>query len=195
MRRERRRPMYFFTLALKDGTVLASWPERKPSSSGKGRYRPWIDDDNVCRESLTTGDNICDVHNEGRTRFQDIIATNLNTRRAIRTLVLPQLAEMRQELVKMRAQLDRIERQVGAVGATGRPAETHVLDGAPPIDGTPAPGGPATLGTRRGCRVSPRIATVIPMRTPEPTIPMMPPAGRSAPTSSLIGTAATRLSE
>ena len=46
---------------------------------------------------------------ETRTRFQDIISANLNTRRAIGKLVLPYIAEVLEEVGKLREQQDRIE--------------------------------------------------------------------------------------
>ena len=102
---------------LHDGTVLAAYPIRKPSKQEFKRERVRIDPDGVAREFADGGRNLSDIHNETRTRFQDIIAVNLNTRRAIRELVEPLIAETREEVGKLRAQLDRIE----ALLATGPP--------------------------------------------------------------------------
>ena len=101
--------MYFSAHRLHDGTVLAAFPIRKPSKQELKRERTRIDPDGVAREFADGGRNLADVHNETRTRFQDIIATRLNTRRAIRELVEPCLAETMEEVGKLRAQLDRIE--------------------------------------------------------------------------------------
>lgn len=109
MGRQRRRPMYFTVHRLHDGTVLASYPIRKPSKQELKSERMRIDPDGVAREWADNGRNLSDVNNDTRTRFQDIIATNLNTRRAVRELVEPRLAETLEEIGKLRAQLDRIE--------------------------------------------------------------------------------------
>ena len=87
MRRERLRPMHFSVHRLHDGTVLAAYPIRKPSKQELKRDHVRIDPDGVAREFADGGRNLSDVHNETRTRFQDIIAANMNTRRAIRELV------------------------------------------------------------------------------------------------------------
>lgn len=109
MGRQRRRPMHFSVHRLHDGTVLAAYPIRKPSKQELKQERFRIDTDGVAREFADGGRNLSDIHNETRTRFQDIIATNLNTRRAIRELVLPRLDEVSEEVSKLRIQLDRIE--------------------------------------------------------------------------------------
>lgn len=109
MGRQRRRPIYFTIERLHDGTVLWAFPIRKPSKQELKRERVRIDPDGVAREWASNGSNLSDVENESRTRFQDIIATSLNTRRAIRDLVLPRLDEVSQEVAKLREQLDRIE--------------------------------------------------------------------------------------
>jgi len=71
-----------------------------------------VDPDGVTIEHAGSGSQLRDVHNETRTRFQDLIAANLNTRRAIRAMVLPALADLQSEVRALRAQLDRIEAAV-----------------------------------------------------------------------------------
>ena len=109
MGRQRRRPTYFSAQRLHDGTVLWAFPIRKPSKQELKREHVRIDPDGVAREFAGSGRELSDVYNETRTRFQDIIATRLNTRRAIWELVLPRLTKTMEEVGKLRAQLDRIE--------------------------------------------------------------------------------------
>ena len=90
---QRRRPMYYTAHLLHDGTVLWAYPIRKPSKQELKLNRIRIDTDGLARVWADAGRDIRDVTNETRTRFQDIIATNLNTRRSLRQLVLPLLAE------------------------------------------------------------------------------------------------------
>lgn len=109
MPRPRRRPTYYHVSCLRDLTVLGAYPVRKPTPHMLKRDRRRIDEDNVCAEFETAGDNLRDVNNDTRTRFQDIVANALNVRRAIRELVLPRLLELESQVADLRARLDRIE--------------------------------------------------------------------------------------
>lgn len=109
MRRFRRRPMYYNVSMLNDGTILWALPIRKPSSRLPSEYRPTIDPDGVADEWASNGQHLRDPDNETRTRFQDIVATSLNTRRAIRDLALPALAEVLTEVRSLHERLERIE--------------------------------------------------------------------------------------
>ncbi len=110
MRRQRRRPMHYTGSTLHDGTVLAMYPIRKPTPHIIKRDKLSIDEDGVCREFAGAGRQLSDVHNETRMRFQDIIATRLNTRRALRELVLPALLKLQADVKEMREQLADIQR-------------------------------------------------------------------------------------
>jgi hypothetical protein len=110
MRRQRRRLMHYTGSTLHDGTVLAMYPIRKPTPHIIKRDNLSIDDDGVCREFAGAGRQLSDVHNETRMRFQDIIATRLNTRRAIRELVLPALLKLQTDMDEVRNQLADIQR-------------------------------------------------------------------------------------
>lgn len=109
MRRQRRRPMHYTGHSLHDGTVLAMYPVRKPTPHIIKRDKLKIDEDGVCQEFAGAGRELSDVHNETRMRFQDIIAMRLNTRRAIRELVLPHLLKLEQDLNDLHNRLDAIQ--------------------------------------------------------------------------------------
>lgn len=109
MGNRRRRQVYFTATALHDGTVLSGRPVRKPSQESLRLLRSYIDADGVGVEFPGAGHELSDTDNDTRTRFQDIIAVNLNTRRAIRALVLPQVAEVMESLQELSARLERIE--------------------------------------------------------------------------------------
>lgn len=111
MPRRKRKPIHYFVSCLHDGTVLAAFPVRKPTPHVLKRDRDFIDSDGVCRESPTAGANLRDARNETRTRFQDIIATSLNSRRVLRELILPVLGAMRAEMSEIRKAIGRIEEQ------------------------------------------------------------------------------------
>lgn len=107
MRRQRRRPMHYLASSLYDGTVLAACPIRKPSKRIMKRDGLRVDADGVTQESLRDGRELTRVEN--RTRFQDIIAVNLNVRRTLRELVLPDLKAVLDEVRLLRARLDEIQ--------------------------------------------------------------------------------------
>lgn len=113
---QRRRPMYYTAHLLHDGTVLSAFPIRRPSKQELRLYRTRIDADGLARVWADAGKDLCDVQNETRTRFQDIVANRLNTRRAIRQLVLPSLVATLEEIGKLRVQLDRIEAMLTSRG-------------------------------------------------------------------------------
>lgn len=110
MRKKKRRQLHYDVISLYDGTVLGAYTVRKPMPRIIKRDRLVIDQDGVCAERLGAGQELSDIHNDTRARFQDIIAIRLNTRRAIRDIVAPALAEIRAEVAAVRSQLNQIER-------------------------------------------------------------------------------------
>ncbi len=110
MLRQRRRPMHYSTHCLHDGTVIAAFPVRKPIPKVIKQDKLKIDEDGVCREWVDAGKELSDVQNESRMRFQNIIATRLNTRRAIREIVSPQLCSLQEDVDSIRSQLDEIKK-------------------------------------------------------------------------------------
>ena len=109
MRRQRRRPMHYTTHSLHDGTILAAYPVRKPPPKTIKRDKIRIDQDGVCHDYAGAGKELSDVHNESRMRFQNIIATRLNTHRAIREMVLPRLEKLQGDINEIRLKLDCIQ--------------------------------------------------------------------------------------
>lgn len=109
MPRPRRRPTYYTAITLHDGTVTAAFPIRRPSKQELKQDGRRIDADGVAKGHALGGRELGDARNEERFRFQDILATRLNTRRALRELVAPEIEELAQEVRGLRAQLDRVE--------------------------------------------------------------------------------------
>ena len=110
MRRQRRRPLYYYASCLYDGTIVASFPIRKPIPKTIKQDKIKIDEDGVCdRGWYTSGREFSDVNVENRFRFQDIIATRLNTRRAIREMVFPYFKKLEKEIGEVNEKLDCIQ--------------------------------------------------------------------------------------
>jgi len=101
--------MHYTATSLHDGSVLAAYPVRKPPPKTIKRDNLRIDEDGVCWEYAQAGKNLSDVSNEGRMRFQNIIATRLNTRRAIREMILPRLVKLEADVVEIHRQLGQIQ--------------------------------------------------------------------------------------
>lgn len=112
MRRQQRKSLHYHAEALYDGTVIAAFPIRKPLPKVIKRDHLRIDDDGVCREWLRAGQELRDPNNETRFRFQNIIATSLNARRALREIVLPRLTALQAEIAAVRTHLGHIEQML-----------------------------------------------------------------------------------
>lgn len=112
MKRPRRRKMHYHASSLHDGTVFAAHPIRKPAPRILKRDGFRIDADGVATEFTRNGQELSDWNNETRFRFQNIIAINLNTRRAIRELVLPQIAAIADEISALRAEVSALREAV-----------------------------------------------------------------------------------
>lgn len=110
MRRQKRRPMHYSVHSLHDGTIIAAFPVRKPIPKVIKQDKLKIDEDGVCREWADAGKELSNVRNESRTRFQNIIATRLNTRRAIREILSPQLYSLQKDVDSIRNQLGEIKK-------------------------------------------------------------------------------------
>ena len=119
MRRQRRRHMHYSVHCLYDGTVIAAFPVRKPIPKVIKRDKIRIDEDGVCREWADAGKELSDVRNDARMRFQNIIATRLNTRRAIREIVSPQLLRLQEDIDNIWSQLDEIRGLLGGPPIVG----------------------------------------------------------------------------
>lgn len=117
MRRTRRRAMHYTAHMLHDGTVLAAYPIRKPSPHVIKRDHLRIDEDGVAFVFSGAGRELSDWHNESRMRFQDVIASNLNTRRALRDLILPPLHDLRSEVAALRAEVAALRQESAKTNA------------------------------------------------------------------------------
>ena len=102
--------MHCSARTLHDGTVLAAYPVRKPTPHVIKSDHLKIDEDGVAFVFSGAGRELSDVENQTRMRFQNIIATNLNTRRALRELVLPSCEERHCEIAALRAEPEDVKR-------------------------------------------------------------------------------------
>jgi hypothetical protein len=108
MRRKRRRPVYYSASSMNDGTVLAAHPIRKPADRIMKRDGDRLDADGVCQEFVGSRTNSFRFDDPGRFRFFDLMANRLNTRRAIRELVQPQLESLHAEVADLKAQVQEL---------------------------------------------------------------------------------------
>jgi len=83
--------------------VLTAVPKRKP-------YAETVkDEDSICHGVVTSGKQYSDPTYEDRFRFLDIIVNRLNTRRAIREIVSPQIAKLQKDVDKVLKELEEIK--------------------------------------------------------------------------------------
>jgi hypothetical protein len=101
--------MTYEATSLYDGTVIAAAPIRKPAPRIMKRDGLRVDADGVIVESMRAGKELSDWTYENRFRFQDLITASLNTKRALRQLVLPVLEELRSEIAALRAEVAELK--------------------------------------------------------------------------------------
>ena len=106
----RRRTIHYIAAALHDGAIFATYPERKPSPKSIRQRGYRIDADGVLNQKSQAGQEL-KYGDERKFRGQDILANRLNTRRAIRELVLPVLEELRREIATLRAEIGQLSKQ------------------------------------------------------------------------------------
>ena len=83
--------------------MTSALPMRKPAKRIMKHDHMKLDADNVCKEHVSSGKELLMLPVEKRVRFLDIIATSLNTRRALRQIVLPRLAAIEGQLASIHA--------------------------------------------------------------------------------------------
>ena len=105
----RRKPVYYTASSMNDGTVLAAYPVRKPAARIMKRDGDKLDDDGVCKEFVGSYVRSFDFNDPGRFRFFDIMANRLNTRRAIREVVLPELKVIQAEVAALRDEVRELK--------------------------------------------------------------------------------------
>ena len=103
--------MFYHAISLHDGTVIAAYPMRKPAPRIIKRDHILFDSDGALRGNSRAGHDLSDTRVENRFRFQDIVANNLNTRRAIRELVLASIAELSAEVSRLQLLVDQLIEQ------------------------------------------------------------------------------------
>jgi hypothetical protein len=86
---------------------------RRPAPRILRRDGVKVEPDGVIAHGSRNGQELSDWTNEGRTRFQDIIAINLNGRRALRELVCPMVAALQGEVAALRREVAQIRGKLG----------------------------------------------------------------------------------
>ena len=123
MRRPRKRALHYSASSLHDGTVMAACPMRKPAPRIMKRDGMRTDADGVTQEFTRSGQELSDWNYEGRLRFQDIIANRLNTRRALRELVVVPLTEIHAEIAALREEVASLRQALAEhrIAGPGKP--------------------------------------------------------------------------
>jgi hypothetical protein len=96
---------------------------RKPAPRIMKRDGMRTDADGVTQEFTRAGRELSDWNYEGRLRFQDIIANRLNTRRALRDLVVVPLTEIHAELAALREEVASLRQALAEhrIAGPGKP--------------------------------------------------------------------------
>lgn len=118
------RPVYYTAFGLKDGTVYAAMPVRKPRKTKHGP-NPRIDPEGVCRFHVGEDEVPAEMPEWRRVTFFTTVGTALNVRRILREQVAGRLdaleksvAETHERLARIEDKLDRLLRAGGLPAAT-----------------------------------------------------------------------------
>ncbi len=108
-RKPRRRMVHWVTSGFNDGSVTGCHSELKVSEKRAKEEGIYICPDGVQREYTYKPSEFRGWKVEQRVRVSDILSNRLNTRRAIRELILPELVAIAETLQRIEDRLDRIE--------------------------------------------------------------------------------------
>jgi hypothetical protein len=102
---KRKKPVYYTAFGLKDGTVFAAMPVRKP-------HKAKPDPEGVCTFIPYNEVVPADLPDWHRTAFFAAVSTDINVRRIVRERVVPRLDALEKEVAEARKQLARIEQKL-----------------------------------------------------------------------------------
>jgi hypothetical protein len=108
-KKPRRRDVYSVAFVFPDGSAFGCAPQRKPSDKRLKEDNAYIDEDLVFREYKYRPDDWVTWPDDHRRELSQIMAILLNTRRAIRELVLPELEGIKATLADIQKRLEHIE--------------------------------------------------------------------------------------
>jgi hypothetical protein len=118
------RPVYYTAFGLKDGTVYAAMPVRKPRKTKHGPA-PRIDAEGICQFYAGVVEAPADMPEWRRATFHTTVGTALNVRRIIREQVAGRLDALEQAVAETQERLARIEDKLDRLLRAGeRPAAT-----------------------------------------------------------------------
>lgn len=103
-KKKRGRPVHYTTFTYVDGAAWTCTPTRKPKQE-----KVASDADYVVNELLSSAKDFHDESDAIRARISDILATRINSRRAIREIAMPSLARIEASLLALHERLERIE--------------------------------------------------------------------------------------
>ena len=102
---KRKKPVYYTAFGLKDGTVFAAMPVRKP-------HKAKPDPEGVCT-FYSEGDVVpADLPDWQRTAFHAAVSTDINVKRIMRERVVARLDTLEKELAAAHEHLARIEQKL-----------------------------------------------------------------------------------
>ncbi|TWT84751.1 hypothetical protein CA13_62310 [Planctomycetes bacterium CA13] len=112
-KKPRRRRIYYSAFTYSDGAAVSCVPWPQPTAKQIKDRDMYVDEDFLCREHRYKASDFVSLEPELAPRYSDILTNRLNTRRAIRELVLPEIAALAATLQRIEKRLEAIERSVG----------------------------------------------------------------------------------
>lgn len=111
-RKKRRSQVHYLTFGYRDGATTNCLAKRKPRDKELKDMGDHVDADFVYREYHHGFNEIYEWGEAQRSRASDTLANRINTRRAIRELVLPELEAIQKSLASLHDRLDQLEQQI-----------------------------------------------------------------------------------
>lgn len=105
----KKKPVHYTSFSFNGGAAFSVSPARKPyTKKGKQSYFTQEDPDLVCVEFFEGPEYAVDLTDEYRQHVSGILANRINTRRALRELVLPELESLRKSVAELTAKIDQL---------------------------------------------------------------------------------------
>lgn len=111
-KRRRRRDVYSIAFVFPDGSAFCCSPERKPSEKHMKERGEYADEDFVFREYKYGPHDWTEWPKDHIRELGQTMAIRLNTRRAIRELVLPEFKAVLDSLAEIHNRLDHLETMI-----------------------------------------------------------------------------------
>jgi hypothetical protein len=116
-RKRQRKPVHYTAIAYQDGAVIAAFPMVKPTAKHLKERKQVVDADGVCIESKYAWQGFGTFPDAERRHLATLHANRLNTRRALREIVLQELTSIQAAVARLSEQIEQLDRRLAQLAA------------------------------------------------------------------------------